>query len=48
MLCSAYRKRTFNNDSRLLVAPMDIKQKAESLLYDIGKHILTSYNCFEE
>ncbi len=48
MLCSAYRKRAYDKDSRLLVPPINIKRKTESLLYDIGKHILTSYNCFED
>lgn len=48
MLCPAYRKRKYDKVTRLLVPPMEIKEKTESLLYDIGKHILTSYNCFEE
>ncbi len=48
MLCASYRKRIYDKDSRLLVPPIDIKRKTECLLYDIGKHILTSYNCFDE
>ena len=48
MLCPIYRKRTYDKDSRLQLAPIEIKRKSESLLYDIGKHILTAYNCFED
>lgn len=48
MLCPLWRKRKYEKDDRLLYAPIEIKDKAESLLYDIGKHILTVYNCFEE
>ncbi len=48
MLCPVYRKRAYDKDSRLLLLPMEIKEKTEHLLYDIGKHILTTYNCFED
>lgn len=48
MLCSAYRKREYSKDSKLLVPPIEIQRKSESLLYDIGKYILTTYNCFDE
>ena len=48
MLHPLYRRRRCEKDSRLFLAPIDIKIKAESLLYDIGKHILTSYDCFED
>lgn len=43
-----YSKKTFDKDSKLLLPPIEIKDKGESLLYDIGKHILKTYNCFEE
>ncbi|MBR7133232.1 MAG: sugar phosphate isomerase/epimerase [Clostridia bacterium] len=48
IFCPSYNKRTFKKDSKLLLPPIEIKEKAESMLYDIGKHILTSYDCFEE
>ena len=48
MFCPLWRKKTFDQDKKLFVAPIEIKDKAERLLYDIGKHILTSYDCFEE
>ena len=48
ILCPAYRKRKFDKDDRLFRAPLEIKDKAESLIYDIGKHILTMYDCFED
>ena len=48
MLCPVYRKRPYEKDKRLLLPPMEIKEKAERLLYDIGKHILTAYQCFED
>jgi hypothetical protein len=31
----------------LLDPPIELKQKAVDLLYDIGKYILEAYNCFE-
>lgn len=42
------RRRSYEVDSRLLQVPLDLRIKAESLLYEIGKTILTSYNCFGE
>lgn len=42
------KKRPFDVDSRLEMPPLELKKKAESLLYEIGKFILTSYDCFEE
>lgn len=41
-------RRTFEKDSRLLQVPLELRIKAENLLYEIGKTILSSYNCFEE
>lgn len=43
-----YRRKSFQKDTRLFKPPVEILDKAESLLYDIGKYILTSYDCFEE
>ena len=34
--------------TRLLNPSMDLKKKAVSLLYDTGKYILETYDCFEE
>ena len=39
------------NDMDTTLAKLSVaksREKQESLLYDIGKHILTSYNCFDE
>lgn len=33
---------------RLLDPSLELKQKAVALLYDTGKYVLESYNCFEE
>ncbi len=37
-----------NTVTTLLDPPLHLKQKAVDLLYDIGKYILETYNCFEE
>ena len=42
------KKRQYSEDNRLLKAPLEIKMAVERLLYDIGKYVLTSYDCFEE
>ena len=42
-----YRK-TCTEDIRLKKAPLELRIKAETFLYDIGKTILKAYNCFEE
>ena len=34
--------------TKLLDPPIELKIQAVNLLYDIGKHILDTYNCFEE
>ena len=41
---------TYNGETveKLLDAPLQIKQKAVALKYEIGKYILSQYNCFEE
>jgi len=36
------------SDTRLLDLPVEVRRQAEALLYEIGKHILTQYDCFEE
>lgn len=34
--------------TKLFNPPIELKKQAVDLLYDIGKHILSTYNCFEE
>ena len=38
----------FEKDTRLVRPPLDLRRKAEAFLYEIGKSILTTYDCFEE
>ncbi len=47
MLTSAEKRRPFEQDTRLLRAPLSVKLKAEELLYEIGKAILEAYGEFE-
>ena len=35
-------------ERRLAVPPLDLRRKAAALLYEIGRSILTAYDCFEE
>jgi len=42
------KRRAFETDTRLLAPSLELRIKAENLLYEIGKHILQSYNCFDE
>lgn len=48
LLTAVHNKRTFDKDTRLMTPPIEFQLRAESLLYDIGKYILSSYDCFEE
>ncbi len=41
-------RRPFEKDTRLLTPPLELMLAGEKLLYEIGKHILTAYDCFEE
>jgi len=41
-------KRPYDKDTRLLKAPIDLMDKAEAFLYEIGKTILSAYDCYEE
>lgn len=41
-------RREYDGDSRLLKAPLELRIKAENLLYETGKTILEAYDCFEE
>ena len=35
-------------DRRLAVPPLDLRRKAAALLYEIGRSILSAYDCYEE
>lgn len=48
MFMPSYRRRQFEGDNRLLNVPLEIRIKGENLLYEIGKYILTAYDCFEK
>ncbi len=43
-----FRRRKFKCDTRCLQLPVEFRKRFEAILYDIGKFILTQYNCFEE
>ncbi len=43
-----YWRNKFEGKNLLANPPLSIMRKAESLLYDIGEHILKTYNCFEK
>lgn len=45
---SADKRRPFADDTRLSQISLELRIQEERLLYKIGEHILTSYNCFEE
>ncbi len=42
------QKRPYAADTRLLAAPLELKQAAERFLYEMGKCILSRYGCLEE
>lgn len=48
MLLPAKQRRLFEKDQRLLCAPLELRVKAESFLYEIGKAVLITYDCFED
>ena len=48
MPSSPARRRKFEADTRCLRLPLEFRKRYETILYDIGKFILTQYNCFEE
>ena len=45
---SPYRRRPFGGADRLKKAPLDLRIKAEALILEIGKTILSAYNLYEE
>ena len=44
---AASRRRRYEKDSRCSELPIEFHMKTEAMLYDIGKYILTQYDCFE-
>jgi len=44
----ADKRREYPADTRLSQIPLSLRIQEERLLYEIGKFILTSYDCFEE
>lgn len=44
------RKWSYNGEpvEKLMDIPLDLKRQAVALLYQIGKHILSTYGCYEE
>ncbi len=48
MPSSPARRRKFEADTRCLRLPLEFRKRYETILYDIGKFILTQYNYFEE
>lgn len=43
-----YQRRQYEGKTQLVRAPLNVRKKAEELLYEIGKNILNIYHCFEE
>ena len=48
LFSSGKTRRSFEKDERLLNLPLSLKLKAEELLYEIGKTVLTAYGLYEE
>lgn len=45
--CPATKRRPFEEEDRLLCPPIALQVEGEKLLYEIGRHILSAYGCFE-
>jgi len=48
ILLPASLRRPFERDQRLARAPLALRVKAEALLYEIGRTVLSAYDCLEE
>ncbi len=48
ILRPASGRKIYEKSTKLASPPIQLKNKVEALLYDIGKYILTAYDCFEE
>ena len=44
----AEKRRKYDRDTRLLSAPLELRQAFERYLYELGKCVLKKYGCFEE
>ena len=44
----ARKRRKFEKDTRCLQLPIEFKKRYERILYEIGRYVLTQYDCFEE
>ena len=42
------KRRQFSRDNRLIKPPVELRDAFERYLYEVGKCILTKYECFEE
>lgn len=47
-MMSRVPRRAYPEDTRMKMPPLEVRIKEEELLYQIGKSILTAYDCFEE
>ncbi len=45
---NAEKRTPYDKDKRAWKAPLDLRIKAENLLYETGRSILSAYDCFEE
>lgn len=45
---SAAKRRKFERDTRLARAPLALRVAKEKYLYELGRQVLTAYNCYEE
>lgn len=41
-------RHSYEGDSRLLNPPLFLQEELERFMFSVGKHILSSYNMFEE
>lgn len=48
LILPAARRKPYDKDKRLFEPPLSLRIEAEKFLYQIGKTILTAYDCFEE
>ena len=48
MLLPAKLRKPYEGDRRLVRAPLELRLKAETLLYEIGRTVLKAYDCLDE
>jgi sugar phosphate isomerase/epimerase len=44
----AEKRRRFEKDTRLAIAPIELRDAFERYLYELGRCVLQKYDCFEE